>query len=106
VLSFNAIGLCVLAVCFVADRRRAVHAVKRGLTMLWKIMPEMSFVLVLISLCLAVLTPDRLRALLSVDSPARLAAAIALTLPVFVIIGAAMGRGRLTVSEVPEASGG
>jgi uncharacterized membrane protein YraQ (UPF0718 family) len=67
-LTFNIIGLCIIVGCFVQDRRKATQAIRRGLKMLWKILPDMSLVLVLISLCLAILTPDQLRSWLSVDN--------------------------------------
>ncbi|MCE5313760.1 MAG: permease [Armatimonadota bacterium] len=67
-LTFNIISLCIIAGCFVLDRHKAIQAIHRGLKMLWKIVPDMSLVLILISLCLAILTPDQLRTWLSVDN--------------------------------------
>lgn len=67
-LTFNIVGLCIIATCFIIDRGKAIVAIKRGLKMLWKIIPDMSIVLILISICLAILTPNQLKSWLSVDS--------------------------------------
>ena len=75
-LAFNLIGLCVLAACVALDRRKAVRSMRRGLTTFWKIVPEMSVVLILISISLAVLTPAQLRQWLSADTPAHFATAL------------------------------
>ena len=52
-LTFNLIGLCVLVACFALDRGKTIRSVRRGLTMFWKIVPEMSVVLILISISLS-----------------------------------------------------
>lgn len=75
-LAFNLIGLCILAVSFALDRRKAIRSVRRGLMMFWKIAPEMSVVLILISISLAFLTPAQLRQWLSADTPAHFATAL------------------------------
>lgn len=75
-LIFNVVGGCIIAACFVKDRQKTAQAIRRGMKMLWKILPEMSLVLVLISLCLAILTPDQLRAWLSLDNSAHFALAL------------------------------
>jgi hypothetical protein len=75
-LTFNLAGFCIIAACFVRDRRKTIQAVRRGLKMLWRILPHMSIVLVLISICLAILTPNQLKMWLSVDSPAHFGLAL------------------------------
>ncbi|MGC8863414.1 MAG: permease [Armatimonadota bacterium] len=76
-LAFNLAGLCILAACFVLDRHKAARSIRRGLMTFWKIAPEMSVVLVLISICLAVLTPAQLRQWLSANTPAHFVTALA-----------------------------
>ncbi|MDH7481999.1 MAG: hypothetical protein QHH26_08530 [Armatimonadota bacterium] len=76
-LAFNLIGLCILAACFILDRHKTVRSVHRGLMMFWKIVPEMSVVLILISISLSVLTPAQLREWLSADTPAHFVLALA-----------------------------
>ncbi|MCL6628300.1 MAG: permease [Armatimonadetes bacterium] len=73
---FNLIGFCIILACFVLDQRKTVRSVRRGLTMFWKIVPEMSVVLVLISVSLAILTPEQLKQWLSTDTPAHFATAL------------------------------
>ncbi|MCL6520617.1 MAG: permease [Armatimonadetes bacterium] len=76
-MAFNLIGLCILAACFALDRHKTIRSVHRGLMMFWKIVPEMSIVLILISISLSVLTPTQLRQWLSADTPAHFVLALA-----------------------------
>lgn len=76
-LAFNLIGLCILAACFGIDRHKTICSIRRGLMMFWRIVPEMSVVLILISISLAVLTPAQLRQWLSADTPAHFVLALA-----------------------------
>ncbi|MDH7602923.1 MAG: permease [Armatimonadota bacterium] len=67
-LIFNAAGFVILSVAFLLDPCKAARAIRRGLSMLWKVVPEMLVVLALISLSLAFIRPDQLRGWLSSGS--------------------------------------
>lgn len=75
-MMFNLIGFCIILACFALDRGKTIRSVRRGLTMFWKIVPEMSVVLILISVSLAILTPEQLKQWLSTDTPAHFATAL------------------------------
>jgi uncharacterized membrane protein YraQ (UPF0718 family) len=76
VLIFNLVGLIIISACFAIDKRKALQSLRRGMKMFWNIVPEMSVVLVLISISLAIFTPEQLKQWLSADTYLHFAVAL------------------------------